>query len=170
MKVVILNTVQRKPLSESKIRAFAIEVVRFMIVGGLAYIVDVGLSNLLLYGFLAIPPALPGSPVKAKVVSTIVSIIVAWLGNRLWTYGHRETGSTIRGFYLFVIVNLIGMVITILPLGVTWYLLELRDPVSYNVSTNIVGIALAMAFRFYAYRNFVFKNQSESNSNRVSMQ
>ena len=144
-------------LPYDKLRSLTIEVFRFLMVGGAGYVVDVGLSNLLVYGFLGIPATMPGSPVKAKIISTIASVIVAWLGNKLWTYGDRTTGSNVRGFILFVVVNAIGMVITVLPLGVTWYLLNLRDPISYNISTNIVGIALAMAFRFYAYRTWVFK-------------
>lgn len=136
-------------------------------VGGTSYVVDVGISNLLVYGFWGVEPLLPNSPVKAKIVSTVISVIVAWLGNKLWTYGDRETGSSLRGFILFAIVNAIGMVITVLPLGVTWYLLNLRDPISYNISTNIIGIALAMFFRFYAYRTWVFKDNRSTVVERV---
>lgn len=148
------------PADSQKWRSLFVEVMRFLMVGGAGYVVDVGLSNLLVYGFLGIPATMPGSPVKAKVISTVASVIVAWLGNKLWTYGDRTTGSNLRGFILFVVVNAIGMVITVLPLGVTWYVLNLRDPISYNISTNIVGIALAMAFRFYAYRTWVFKERN----------
>ena len=142
-------------------RSFLYEVFKFLTVGGMGYIVDVGLSNLLLYGFLGIPPLLADSPVKAKVVSTVVSVAVAWAGNRIWTYGDRQTGSNLYSAMLFVLANAAGMVITVLPLGVTWYLLGWRDPLSYNISTNIVGIGLAMVFRFWAYRTWVFKDKSE---------
>jgi putative flippase GtrA len=139
-------------------RTFAVEVFRFLTVGGLGYIVDVGLSNLLVYGFFGVVPAvMPDSPLKAKIISTIASVLVAWLGNRLWTYGDRHVGSNLRGMTLFFVVNAIGMVIAVLPLGFTWYILGLRDPVSYNISTNVIGIGLAMIFRFYAYRTWVFK-------------
>ena len=155
------------PAVSQKWRSLFVEVMRFLMVGGAGYIVDVGLSNLLVYGFLGIPATMPGSPVKAKIISTVASVIVAWLGNKLWTYGDRTTGSNVRGFMLFVAVNAIGMVITVLPLGVTWYLLNLRDPISYNISTNIVGIALAMAFRFYAYRTWVFKEADSPRAVRI---
>lgn len=140
-------------------RALAAEVFRFLTVGGLGYVVDVGLSNLLVFGvgFLGIPAAMSESPLKAKIISTIASVIVAWLGNRLWTYSDRHVGSNVRGITLFFVVNAIGMVIAVLPLGFTWYVLGLRDPISYNISTNVIGIGLAMVFRFYAYRTWVFK-------------
>lgn len=137
------------------------EVFSFLSVGGIAYLVDVGLSNLLLFGFLGVPALLVASPIKAKVVSTIVSMAVAWVGNRFVTYGQRDTGSTLAGMWKFIVVNLIGMVIVVAPLGVTWYLLGLHDPISYNISTNVIGIGMAMVFRFWAYRTWVFPDRSE---------
>ena len=137
------------------------EVLSFLSVGGVAYLVDVGLSNLLLFGFLGIPALLVASPVKAKIVSTIVSMAVAWVGNRFLTYGQRDSGSALSGMWKFVVINLIGMVIVVAPLGVSWYLLGLHDPLSYNISTNVVGIGLAMVFRFWAYRTWVFPDRGE---------
>lgn len=148
-------------MSDGKLRALVKEALQFLTVGGISYIVDVGLSNLLVYGLWAIPALLHDGPIKAKIISTIVSVIVAWIGNKLWTYGDRETGSNLRGFVLFILVNGAGMVITVLPLAFTWYVLDLRGPIAYNISTNIVGIALAMAFRFYAYRTWVFRDARE---------
>lgn len=157
----------RMPVNASSVpvsrwRTLIVEVFRFLSVGGIAYIVDVGVSNLLVYGFFGLPALMSGSPLKAKIISTILSIIVAWLGNKLWTYGDRDSGSNLRGFVMFIVVNAIGMVIAVAPLGFTWYILGLRDPISYNISTNIIGIGLAMIFRFYAYRTWVFKNVTET--------
>lgn len=146
----------------SRWRTLAVEVLRFLSVGGFAYVVDVGVSNLLVYGFLDVPALMPGSPLKAKIISTVLSVIVAWLGNKLWTYGDRDSGSNVRGFIMFAVVNAIGMVIAVIPLGFTWYILGLRDPISYNLSTNVIGIALAMIFRFYAYRTWVFREITEA--------
>ncbi|RBP68238.1 putative flippase GtrA [Brevibacterium sanguinis] len=140
-----------------RVRRIAVEAVKFLTVGGFGYVVDVGLSNVLAYGLGPVPALLEGSPIKAKIVSTIVAMVVVWLGNRLWTYGDRTTQSNLRGIVLFVVVNLAGMVISVLPLGVTWYLLGWQDQLSYNISTNVVGIGLAMLFRFYAYRTWVFR-------------
>lgn len=142
----------------ARLRRLAVEAFKFLTVGGVGFVVDVGLSNVLTYGLGPIPALLDGSPIKAKIVSTIVAMIVVWIGNKLWTYGDRTTGSNLRGIILFIVVNLGGMVITVAPLGVTWYLLGMRDQLTYNISTNVIGIALATAFRFYAYRTWVFKD------------
>lgn len=143
-----------------RLRRLAVEAFKFLTVGGLGYIVDVGLSNLLAYGLGSFPALLEGSPIKAKIVSTIVAMAVVWLGNRLWTYGDRATGSDMRGIMLFIAVNMVGLVISVIPLGLTWYLLDMRDQFTYNISTNVIGIGLAMLFRFYAYRTWVFKDES----------
>ena len=144
----------------NRLRHLAVEAFKFLTVGGVGFIVDVGLSNLLTYGLGPVPALLEGSPIKAKIISTIAAMIVVWIGNKLWTYGDRTTDSNVRGIILFIAVNLAGMAISVIPLGVTWYLLNMRDQLTYNISTNVIGIALAMAFRFYAYRTWVFKEAS----------
>lgn len=159
---MVVMPLTASPVPVSRWRTLVVEVFRFLSVGGFAYIVDVGVSNLLVYGFFGIPALMPGSPLKAKIISTVLSVIVAWLGNKLWTYGDRDSGSNVRGFIMFVVVNAIGMVIAVAPLGFTWYILGLRDPISYNISTNVIGIGLAMVFRFYAYRTWVFKDIKET--------
>ena len=141
----------------ARMRRLAGEAFKFLTVGGLGYIVDVGLSNVLAYGLGPVPALLDGSPIKAKIVSTIISMVVVWLGNKLWTYGDRTTDSNLRGILLFIAVIVAGMIISVIPLGVTWYLLDMHDQLTYNISTNIIGVGLAMIFRFYAYRTWVFK-------------
>ncbi|SMX74219.1 GtrA family protein [Brevibacterium linens] len=153
-----------------RLRRLAVEAFKFLTVGGLGYIVDVGLSNLLAYGLGPIPALLEGSPIKSKIVSTILAMVVVWLCNRLWTYGDRTTSSNMRGVVLFVAVNLAGMIITVIPLGVTWYLLDMRDQLTYNISTNVIGIGLAMVFRFYAYRTWVFKDENPDTEVVVPME
>ncbi|WP_420095844.1 GtrA family protein, partial [Brevibacterium sediminis] len=64
----------------------------------------------------------------------------------------------------------VGMIITVIPLGVTWYLLDMRDQLTYNISTNVIGIGLAMIFRFYAYRTWVFKDQAPDTEVVVPME
>lgn len=144
----------------ARLRRLAVEAFKFLTVGGVGFVVDVGLSNVLAYGIGPVPALLDGSPIKAKIISTIAAMIVVWIGNKLWTYGDRTTDSNLRGIILFIVVNVAGMIISVIPLGVTWYLLDMRDQLTYNISTNVIGIALAMAFRFYAYRTWVFKDQA----------
>src|SRR5699024_12270138 len=82
----------------------------------------------------------------------------------------RTTYLNIRGVVLFGADSLAGMVISVIPLGVTWYLLDLCAQLTYNISTNIVGIGLATLFRFYAYRTWVFTDESPDTEAVVPLQ
>ncbi len=59
---------------------------------------------------------------------------------------------------LFFVVNGIGLAIATLYLNATHDLLHLTSPRWVNVN-NIVGIALATVFRFWAYRRWVFAGE-----------
>jgi putative flippase GtrA len=130
------------------------ELVKFGAVGAVAYVVDVSLFNLLRYGGGASP--LEDKPLTAKIISAFVATVVAWLGNRYWTFRHRRRASRSREFALFVVMNAIGMGIAVACLGLSHYVLGLRSALADNISANVVGIVLGSAFRFWAYRRHVF--------------
>lgn len=133
------------------------ELVKFGMVGAVAYVVDVVVFNLLLFGGPAVSsPALEGRPLTAKASSVAVATLVAWLGNRYWTFRRRRRASARRELVLFVVMNGAGMAIALATLGVSHYVLGLDSPLADNVSANVVGLALGTAFRFYAYRTWVF--------------
>ncbi|KQT96031.1 GtrA family protein [Sanguibacter inulinus] len=126
---------------------------RFGTVGGVAFVVDTGLFNLLRFG-----PGdlLADKPLTAKVLSVAVATIVAWLGNRYWTFSDRKTQTQLREFIGFVVVNIGGMGIALGCLWFSHYVLDLRSPLADNISANGVGLVLGMVFRYLAYRTFVF--------------
>ena len=129
------------------------ELVRFGSVGGLAYVVDAGLFNLLRFG----PGELLGhKPLTAKVVSVAVATVVAWLGNRYWTFSTRRTANRTREFIGFALANVVGMVIAVGCLAVSHYVLGYTSPLADNISANGVGLVLGTVFRYLAYRAFVF--------------
>jgi len=118
-----------------------------------AYIVDVGLFNLLAY---SLPIALPGDKsLPAKIVSVTVSVIFAWIANRLWTFKKRRNENKGREFAMFALVNLGGLLIALGCLGFSRYVLHLTTQFADNVSGNIVGLVLGTAFRYVMYRYFV---------------
>ncbi|UNX56329.1 GtrA family protein [Georgenia sp. TF02-10] len=122
-------------------------------VGGLAFVVDVGLFNLLRFG----PGELLGpKPLTAKMVSVAVSVLVAWLGNRYWTFSATRQPSRGRELTIFALVNLGGMAIAVGCLAVSHYLLGLTSPLADNIAANGVGLVLGTAFRYLCYRYVVF--------------
>jgi len=138
-------------------RARLAELARFLSVGGVAFVVDMGLFNLLRFG--------PGEllaekPITAKVVSTLVATLVSWVGNRLWTFSQHRTQHRGRELLLFVVVNGLGLAVGAAPLAFSQYVLHLDGPVPDNIA-NLVGIALGTALRYVGYKRWVFTGEQD---------
>jgi putative flippase GtrA len=132
------------------------EMVKFGTVGAVAFLVDVGTFNLLRFG-LGDGGPLEHKPITAKVISASLATVVAWLGNRLWTFRHRRRASAGHELALFVVFNVAGMAIALACLAFSHYVLDLRSAQADNISANGIGLVLGTLFRFWAYRLFVFR-------------
>jgi putative flippase GtrA len=135
------------------------ELLKFGVVGVAAFIVDVGVYNLLVYGGGTGP--LHDKPLTASAVSVSASVVVAWLGSRYWTFRHRRSAPVHHELALFVLFNLIGLLITMACLGVSRYVLHEEGWLADNIAKTLIGTGLATVFRFWAYRKFVFKELQE---------
>ena len=133
------------------------EVVKFGAVGALAYVTDVYVYNLLRTGVWPLHEApLAHKPLLSKVISVTAATLVAYLGNRYWTFRHRRRSAPTAELVLFVVMNVGGLVISLGCLAFSHYLLGFRSPLADNISGNVIGIGLGTLFRFWAYRTFVF--------------
>jgi putative flippase GtrA len=142
--VSILTTVQERLSSVVR------EVVKFGIVGGLAFVVDFGLFNVLRHGVLE------QKPLTAKVISVVVATLVAYLGNRHWAFRHRGSQGARRETTIFFALNGAALLLALGCLGFSHYVLGLQSALADNLSGNVLGMALGTAFRFWSYRKFVF--------------
>lgn len=144
------------------------EVAKFGTVGALAFVVDISVYNVLVFGA---PGLLDGTmhdqPLAAKVISTAVATVFAWLGNRLWTFRHRRSEPVAHEFGLFVLFNVVGMGIALAVLGFSRYVLGLDSQLADNLSGNGVGLVLGTLFRFWAYRRFVFRGELDTDRPRA---
>jgi putative flippase GtrA len=131
------------------------EMVKFGAVGAAAFVVDIVVFNLLRFGLDGEGP-LEHKPLTGKVLSTVCATLVAWLGNRLWTFRHRRRTAVHHELALFVLFNAVGMGIAVACLGFSHYVLDLRSPLADNISANGIGLVLGTLFRFWSYRTFVF--------------
>jgi putative flippase GtrA len=138
------------------------EMIKFGAVGALAYVVDLAVFNLLRTGLWAFEPGpLANKPLTAKVISAAVATVVAWLGNRYWTFRHRRRASRPREFMLFAVMNVIGLALAVGCLAISHYLLGMTSALADNISGNLIGLGVGTLFRFYAYRKWVFSNGPE---------
>ena len=130
------------------------ELGKFFGVGLMAYLVAVGGFNLLVH--LDSAP-LKSKPLTASILSGALSILVAYFGNRHWTWKERQRSGASREITLFFIINLISLSFTVICLAISRYILGFDSAVADNISANIIGVGIGTIFRFWAYRTYVFK-------------
>lgn len=135
--------------SVRRVRALLDEFAKFGTVGALSFALDVTVFNVLLH--LA-----PDRPLVAKAVATVLAATNAFVLNRHWSFRRRTRSTVRREAVLFAVVNGVGLVIALSVLAVSRYVLGLSGPVADNLAANGVGLVLGSAFRFWAYRRYVW--------------
>jgi putative flippase GtrA len=141
---------------ENPWQRFRQEAGRFLAVGLVATIVALILFNFLVHGFGAMDGAwLNDRPELAYVLANAVGMAISFRGTKVWAFRDRRTNHVDGGVVAFVVINLATMLIPMTCLGISRGL-GLDDPISDNLSANVVGLALANAARFFLFREFVF--------------
>jgi len=130
------------------------ELGKFFSIGALAYVVGVGGFNLLVH--LESAP-LASKPLTASIISGVVSIFVAYLGNRHWTWRDRAKSGARREISLFFLINGIALIFNVVCLAISRYVLGFESALADNIAANIIGVGLGTLFRFWSYRTIVFK-------------
>jgi putative flippase GtrA len=97
------------------------------------------------------------APARASLLCGAVSILVAWAGNRYWTFASSRAERKLRELALFVLVNIGGILISTGCLYVSRWILGLDSPLADNLSRNIIGIGLGTIFRYLCYKLIVFR-------------
>lgn len=128
----------------------------FGFIGGIAFVVDLAVYNVLRASVLQ------ESPIWSKVASVAVATIVAWLGNRYLTFRRERSPHAVREGVLFAIVNVVGLLIAAACLFVSHYMLGFTSQLADNISGNGIGLVLGTAFRFAAYRWLVFSPRART--------
>ncbi|GAA0816815.1 membrane protein [Spirilliplanes yamanashiensis] len=130
------------------------EMGKFGTVGAVAFAVD-----------LVIFTALIDNDVErltAKTISTVIAATIAFIGNRFWTWRHRERTNLRREYGLYFFFNTVGLGIALAVLGISHYGLGAIWPHIFAtkwadlISAQLVGTACGTLFRFWSYRRFVF--------------
>jgi putative flippase GtrA len=145
-------------------RALAIkhrELVKFALVGGTTWVIDTVV-------FLVLKSTvLEPKPLTAKIIAVLVATIVSYVLNREWSFRTRGGRERHHEAALFFLISGIGVAVYSAPLAISRYVLDLQVPAvslltqeaADFVSGQIVGVIVGMAFRWWAFRRFVFPHQ-----------
>lgn len=128
------------------------EVRIFLAVGGTGYVVDVATFNLL----LSAPALADRDPIIARVLAVGVAMVVTYLGNRFWTWRGLGSEDIARQVTVFVILNVIGMGISVTVLFISHHLLGFTSRLADNIAVNVIGLLLGTLFRYWSYKRYVF--------------
>lgn len=145
-------------LRETAHRFLSREVLSFLSVGGIGYVVDVAAFNLL----RSAPMLAQADPSYAKVIAVALAMVVTYVGNRAVTWRGEGAKQTRHQIVLFVVFNMIGLGFSILTLAISHDVLGLTSRLADNISANVIGLALGTAFRYWSYRRFVFATRPAS--------
>ncbi len=147
------------------------ELLKFAVVGGTAFLVD----NTVFYGLkLAF---LEPKPVTAKIMAVLVATIVSYVLNREWSFRTRGGRERRHEAALFFLASGVGLVLNSAPLWISRYVFRLETPdvslmtqeIADFVSAQIIGTLIAMVFRFWALRKWVFLDEkAQSGSVRLA--
>ena len=146
-------------LLPERMHRFAREAIAFSVAGLSSTAVDLVVFNSLI--FLG--------PLQANLISTVIGTVLSFGMNRRWTYRDRVATKVHRELALFFVVNLVGLGIQEIVLGLARYDLGLDagdDRVALNLF-KLAGISAAMIFRFWAYPTLVFRRPSATTEDMV---
>ncbi len=124
---------------------------KFSIIGGIAFVVDIGLFNL-----LRLEPVGMG-PMWAKVLSVTAATTVSWIGSRYWTFRDGKSNTPVKEAVGFFAVNAVGLLIAVGCLWFSHYVLGFTTRFADNVSGNVIGVLLGNVFRYLMYRHVIYR-------------
>ncbi|MFF0494567.1 GtrA family protein [Nocardia sp. NPDC004068] len=134
------------------------ELLKFAVVGAITWFVDTGTVYALKL------TVLQDKPLTARALGVLIATIVSYVLNREWSFRARGGRQRHHEAALFFAVSALAIVVTVVPQAVSLYVFDIRVPhvsaptqaVANFVSGQILGVLLAMGFRFWALRRFVF--------------
>ncbi len=145
------------------------ELIKFAIVGATTFIIDSAIFYTLKL------TVLEPKPVTAKIIAGIVAVIASYILNREWSFRDRGGRERHHEALLFFVISGVGVLLSMLPLYFSSYVLMLRVPevsltvenIADFIAAYIIGNLLQMAFRFWAFRRWVFPDEFARNPDKA---
>ncbi len=121
---------------------------KFGIVGGIGVLVVLAGSDALHY-------ELGLGKFTSVTIATVLATVITFLGNRYWSFAHRQGAGARSETVIFFILNGVGLLIQNACIFLLTDLLGLSGRVWYTIA-NLVGIGIGTLFRFWSYRKWIW--------------
>lgn len=152
-----------------RLQRVAADGARFLAVGGVATLIALVLFNVLVHGFFGnLDGPMNARPLSAFILANVVGMLVSYRGTRSWAFRHRQVVGVAGGRLAYFSINTVTMGVPLLCLWVSRYVLDLDSALADNISANVIGLGLAMAARFWAFRRFVFVPPRRAQAGRLA--
>jgi putative flippase GtrA len=124
------------------------ELSAFGVVGIVCFFIDIGLFQVL-YAHAG------AGAVTAKLISTLVSMTVAYVGHRYWSFSHRARTGVRREYLLFALINGSTLLLSLGIVAGVRYGLDQESALVLQAA-NVGSIVVGTAIRYLSYRSWVF--------------
>ena len=148
----------RNRLSIGGLWAWALEMGRFLVVGAVSFVVDMGLFNLLVFGPGQV---LAHKTTTANVISVTTATLVSWLGNRHWTFKDKRSARQGRELLIYAAINVVAALVPVGTVALTRYTFGLATPLALNAA-KVTGIVIGTAIRYVGYKLWVFTGDKDA--------
>jgi putative flippase GtrA len=135
------------------------EFAKFGIIGGIGLLITNVVYDVL-YNHIGL------GPVTSATIATIIAAIATYVGNRYWSFRHRERTSVLREAIIFCVLNGIGLLIQDAAVAFNYYALGLGNNKFAGFVALNFGIGIATLFRFWSYRQFVWVSPAAGETSR----
>lgn len=140
-----------------RLRRIGGELARFSAVNVVATTVAVVIFNALVHGVSGwFEGPANGQPLPSFLFAHSCGMFISYYGSSRYAFKHRHAAGPGGGLPNYIAINMASFVIPIACLFVTRNIFEWDSVYADNISGNVIGALLGMAFRFWAFRRFVF--------------
>jgi len=129
-------------------RVIVKELGAFGVVGATCFVIDLGLFQLF-YAHVGL------GAVTSKLLSTVVSMTVAYFAHRYWSFAHRARTGLRREYTLFFAVNGVTLLLGVAIVALVRYPLGQDSALALQIA-NVGSTAIGTLIRFVSYRTWVF--------------
>ena len=136
------------------------ELSAFGVVGAVCFVIDVGLFQLL-YAHVGV------GAVTSKFLATSVSMTVAYVGHRYWSFSHRARPGLRQEYVRFLAINVGTLLLGLGVVAAVRYGLDQQGALVLQVA-NVGAIVLGTLVRYLSYRRWVFPAHDDAENRALA--